>query len=127
MDPELKLFLQKIDQGDFEVIPKLAEWLKDHSDPRADLARQATTLDPQEIAQELVKIRSMRPSNNSFFTLLAELAVLIVSGGFIFGVNLNPSHLESAPTTSRWWRPSSNKCLNDVEKSLKTKMVPADV
>lgn len=125
--PCTEIIPAKIDQGDFEVIPKLAEWLKDHGDPRAELAGQATTLDAQEIAEELVKIRSMRPSNNSFFTLLAELAVLIVSGGFIFGVNPNTSHLESAPTTSRWWRPSTNKCLNDVEKTLKTKMVPADV
>jgi hypothetical protein len=127
MHPELKSLLQSIDQGDTEKISKLVDWLQSQRDPRVELARNAAVLDPQEIADELVKIRSMRPSNNSFLTLLAELAVLIASGGFIFSLNLNTSHLESAPTTPRLWRSSTRSCLKDVEKALATKVIPTDV
>ena len=50
MDPELKALLQKIEQGDFEDIPKLAEWLKRQNDPRLERAWEASVLEPQEIA-----------------------------------------------------------------------------
>jgi hypothetical protein len=59
MDPELKSLLQKVDQGDIEKIPMLADWLKTHGDSRAELAQQAATLNPHEIAEEMVKIRAM--------------------------------------------------------------------
>lgn len=129
MDSELKTFLQKIDQGDFENIPKLAEWLKNHGDSRAELARQTATLDPQEIANELVKIRSMRPSHDSFVSLLAELALMgaVGSTGIPSGLDLSTSHLQSAPMTPRWWSPSEKKCLSDVEQALETKRLPKDV
>jgi len=129
MDTILKSFLQKIDQGDYEDIPKLADWLEAHDDPRAELARTASTLEPQEIAEELVKIRSMRPSRNSFFSGIAEL--FLVSMYPLFGVpgtaNLRTDHLEAAPQTPRWWPPSAQKCLNDVEKALTTRVIPTDV
>jgi hypothetical protein len=129
MDPELKSLLQNIEQGHYEGIPKLAEWLKSRGDPRAELARNVTLLDPQEIADELVKIRSMRPPHNSFFSGIAEL--FLVSIYPLFGVpgtaNLRTDHLEAAPQTPRWWPPSAQKCLNDVEKALTTKVIPTDV
>jgi hypothetical protein len=126
MDTELRVMLDSIDRGDWEKIAKLAEWLESQGDTRATVARQAATLDPQEIADELVKIRSMRGSNDSFFSLLAEIGLL---GLFEVPVpvNLSTGHVESAPTTPRWWRPSAKKCLRDVEKALKTKVVPTDV
>jgi len=129
MDPELKSLLQNIEQGHYEGIPKLAEWLKSRGDPRAELARSAPTLEAQEIADELVKIRSMRPSHDSFFSGIAELFLVGISP--LFGArgtaNLRTDHLEAAPKTLRWWPPSAQKCLNDVEKALTTKVIPTDV
>lgn len=129
MDAELKTLLAKIDQGNCEEIPKLVEWLQSQRDPRAELVRNVTVLDPQEIADELVKIRSKRPSHNSFFSGIAELFLVGISP--LFGArgtaNLRADHLEAVPQTPRWWPPSAHKCLNDVEKALKTKVLPADV
>jgi len=127
MDAELKTLLDKIDMGDWEKIPKLAESLKLRGDPQSELARNAGMLDPQEIADQLVKIRSVRGSNESFFTRATELAVLVMFGGLPITIDLNAAHLESAPTTPRWWPPSTKECLCAVEKALETKKLPADV
>jgi hypothetical protein len=101
MDPELQSLLRSIDQGNLEDIPKLEEWLKTHGDSRAELARQAATLDPQEIAQELIIIRSLCPSNEGLLSLLAEIAFIGVTGGWGMPtpINLSTTHLEYAPTT----------------------------
>jgi hypothetical protein len=126
VDLELKALLRKIEQGDFEDIPKLAEWLKRQNDPRLERAWEASVLETQEIADELVKIRSMRRSNLPLFSFLAEIALL-----GLFSVTrdrpLFTWHVESAPMTPRWWRPSAKKCLRDVEKALKTNVLPADI
>ncbi len=126
MDAELKSLLEKIGLGEFEQIPKLAAWLKTQNDPRAEGALEATVLEPKEIADELVKIRSMRRSNLPLFSFLAEIALL-----GLFSVTrdrpLFTWHVESAPMTPRWWRPSAKKCLRDVEKALKTNVLPADI
>jgi hypothetical protein len=129
MDHELQSLLRSIDQGDFEAIPKLAEWLEAQGDSRAELARQATSLDPQEIAEELIKIRSLRPSNEGLLSLLAEMAFIGVTGGLGMPtpINFGTSHVENAPTAPRWFPPSNKNCLNDVEKALQTKVLPADI
>jgi len=128
MDPELQSLLRSIDQGNLEDIPKLEEWLKTHGDSRAELARQAATLDPQEIAEELVKIRSLRPSNDSMVNLLAQLAsVLAIGAPDLLSPDFSISHVESSPMTPRWWPPSAMKCKDDVEEALATKRLPADI
>jgi hypothetical protein len=124
MDTILKSFLQKIDQGDFQVIPRLAEWLQTQGDPRAELARQATTLGPKEIANELVKVRSVRPSNDYFLSILAELGLW---GFWHYPTTFDFPRLEYAPKTPRWWPPDAQKCNDDVEKALETKVLPADI
>jgi hypothetical protein len=98
VDPELKSLLQNIEYGDFEDIPKLAEWLKSQGDPRAELAQDATVLGPQEIAEELFKVRWLRRIR------------------------------ESSPNraTSRL-RPSTEECLQDVEKALQTRVLPTEI
>ena len=129
MDPELKSLLQSIDQGDNERIPKLVDWLQSQRDPRAELARNAAVLDPQEIADELVKIRSMRRSRNSLFSAIAELVLVCISPlfGMIWTESLHTDHLEATPKTPRWWPPSPRKCLKDVEKALSANVIPTDV
>ena len=123
MDPELKSLLQHIEQGDNDDLPKLAEMLESRGDDRASLARQAMHLNPQEIADELVKIRSVRPAHDFLISVLAELGL----GGTALSVGLSTHHLESAPTTPRWWRPSEKRCLRDVEKALETKVLSVDI
>ena len=128
MDTILKSFLQKIDQGDYEDIPKLADWLEAHDDPRAELARTASTLEPQEIAEELVKVRSMRPDHDSLVNVLVMLGVAAATGApDLIPVAFRASQFESAPTTPVWWPPSAKKCLNDVEKAIEIKKLPADI
>jgi hypothetical protein len=128
MDPELKSLLQNLEHGDYEVIPKLADWLETHGDPRAELARQATTLHPQEIADELVKVRSMRPTHDSLVNVLVMLWVAAATGApDLIPVAFRASQWETAPTTPVWWPPSAEKCLNDVEKTIETKKLPADI
>lgn len=127
MGAELKSLLQRIEQGHFEDIPQLAEWLKIQGDPRADGAWEATVFEPHEIAEELVKVRSVRQSYFPFISFLAEIGLLGLFGVSASKPNLSPATVESAPTIPRWWRPSAKKCLVDVEKARQTNVVPTDV
>jgi hypothetical protein len=97
VDPELKSLLQNIEYGDFEDIPKLAAWLKSQGDPRAELPQDASVLGAQEIAEELFKVRMLRRIE------------------------------ESSPNPPRSRVPSTEGCLRDVEKALRTRVVPTDV
>jgi hypothetical protein len=82
------------------------------------------TLNSREIANELVKVRSVRPSNDYFLSILAELGLW---GFWHYPATFDFPRLEYAPKTPRWWPPSDNECLNDVAKALERKVLPGDV
>jgi hypothetical protein len=104
MPPELAGMLTAIEAGDAAVIGMLADWLEERGDPRAPLARAATQVDVDAVADTLYLIRTGKMSSGE--------ASGVVVGITLFGVPLGPMPLPLHPFVSR------DRCLAEVREAI---------
>src|SRR5580692_10777684 len=104
MPPELAGMLAAIDAGDVPVIGMLADWLEERVDPRAPLARAATQIDVEAVADTLYLLRSGKMATSKVPGVLGGLAIL--------GVPLTSMALPAHPFVSR------SKCLSEVREAI---------
>jgi len=102
MPPELAGMLTAIEAGDAAVIGMLADWLEERGDPRAPMARAATQIDVEAVADTLYLMRTGKMSSGE--------ASGVVIGMTLFGVPLGPLPLH--PFVSR------DKCLAEVREAI---------
>jgi hypothetical protein len=104
MPPELTGMLAAIEAGDVAVIGMLADWLEERGDPRAALARAATQIDVEAVADTLYLMRTGKMSSG-------EVTGAVV-GMTLFGWPLGPVPLPQHPFASR------DKCLAEVREAI---------
>jgi hypothetical protein len=104
MQPELAGMLAAIEAGDVPVIGMLADWLEERGDPRSALARAATQIDVEAVADTLYLLRSGKMSRTEVPGMVVGLTFLGVS----FGDMSVPTH----PFVTR------NRCLSEVREAI---------
>jgi hypothetical protein len=112
MEPELAGMLSAIEAGDAVVIGMLADWLEERGDPRAPLAREATQVDVQAVANLLYMSRTEPPVRG----VLRGLVVPALVG--------DPFTVMDFALSARDAR---QECLNEVETALRTRKISADL
>jgi hypothetical protein len=113
MQPELAGMLAAIEAGDVPVIGMLADWLEERGDPRAPLAREATQIDVEAVADTLYLLRSGKMSSGETVGAMVGMTLL----GMPVGAIPFPAH----PFVSR------EKCLTEVQTAIAHKKLTSGV
>jgi hypothetical protein len=113
MEPELAGMLVAIEAGDAPVIGMLADWLEERGDPRAPLARAATQIDVEAVADTLYLLRTGKTTSGETTGALVGMTLL--------GLPMGPMPLPSHPFVSR------EKCLIEVRTAIAQKKLTGGV
>jgi hypothetical protein len=107
-NPELTWMLAAIEAGDTAVLGMLADWLEERGDPRAALARQASVLDVEPVADTLYWLRGGILSTGHAIGAIVDTLIIGVPLGADPAVSLDD-------------------CRRDVRIAVERKRVPSDV
>ena len=90
-----------------------ADWLEERGDPRAPLAREATQIDVQAVADALHYMR-YRPASDKVADGMISIALLGPAVGLV------DIALKAVDDSRR-------KCLREVQEAIRTRKIPSDI
>jgi hypothetical protein len=108
MQSELFGMLAAIDAGDSTVLGMLADWLEERGDPRAALAREATQIDVELVADTLYRLRGGIVSKGEAVSAVVDMILIGVPTG-------------SGPFVSR------ADCLSEVRAAIAQRKLTSEV